>query len=68
MSNNLENSYNWIVSCINSSSNKFQFDCCRTLIELFETMYKDSTNWNNQLKTDLETFLDNLIVKHSIDI
>jgi len=64
----METSFNWLLACINSSTNKFQFDCCRTLIELFETMYRDNPNWNNQLKTDLETQLDNQTVKYSVEV
>lgn len=63
----MEQSYNWILSCINSSSNSFQFKCCTNLIELFLMKYKDSSDIKSKID-DLELALDNQIVRHSVDI
>lgn len=35
----MEQSYAWVLSCIESSTNGFQFRCCKTLIELFKQKY-----------------------------
>jgi hypothetical protein len=38
----MDKSYEWIVSAIQSSNNPFHIDGCRKLIELFKTKYNDS--------------------------
>lgn len=63
----MQTSYEWILSCIKSSSNDFQFKCCATLIELFENMYKDE----QQIKTalsELKYALDNQEIKFSVEV
>lgn len=64
----IEQSYNWIVSCINSSTNKFQFDCCRKLIEYFEAMYKDSNEMSFYSGGELRDLLNLQELKFNIEI
>jgi hypothetical protein len=35
----IQQSYDWIVNCIYSSTNTFHLDCCKTLIELFKKQF-----------------------------
>lgn len=59
----MEQSFEWIVTCIQSCTNNFQLDCCRTLIELFRDMYKyeeDAYKYLDKLSDEIierETFL-----------
>ena len=59
----MEQSFEWIVTCIQSCTNDFQLDCCRTLIELFRDMYKDEEEvygYLDKLQSELierQTFL-----------
>lgn len=39
----METSFNWIMSNINTCTNKFQLDCCATLVELFKRKYGDDS-------------------------
>ena len=64
----MEHSFSWIMSCIESSTNAFQFKCCQTLIGLFETMYKDTVDNIQQMVTDLEFELYEQKIKHGIEI
>lgn len=64
----MEQTYFWIISIIESSSNKFQFKCCSTLIELFEAKYKDYPNWAQEMADDLRGQLDNQTVKYSVEV
>lgn len=59
----MEEAYFWILSCIESSKDGFQFKCCATLIELFEAMYKAENE-----TIDLKFALDEKKIKHGIEI
>ena len=36
----MHESYDWIVGCIYSCKNQFHIDCCKKLIDLFESQFK----------------------------
>jgi len=40
----IQESFNWLRQCILSSWTSFHLNCCYTLIELFETQFK---NWDD---------------------
>lgn len=50
----MKDSYKWIIRCILSSTNAFQFLACKTLIDLFDKMYKDKASC-----AELENSLEN---------
>lgn len=63
----MEQSYQWIMNCIESSNNEFQFKCCRTLIGLFDTMYKEESDLWHSL-TELLTAMDKQEIKHRLEV
>lgn len=63
----METSYLWIMNCIESSSNGFQFRCCTTLIKLFEAMYKDE-EWLGERVSELSETLYEQEVKHGVEV
>ncbi len=40
----VQESYDWIVNCIYSSTNQFHLLCCATLVDLFSQKFKGDTN------------------------
>lgn len=60
-------SFAWISSCIESSSNHFQFECCRKLIALFTAKHKDLPNWSKEISDKLEAKLTDQETKHNLD-
>jgi hypothetical protein len=36
-----QKSYEWIINAINSSNNPFHIECCRKLIELYQSKFDD---------------------------
>ncbi len=61
----MEQSYYWVMSCIESSFSSFQFKCCFTLIQLFEAKYKDEELARHSI-TELYTALDKQEIKYSV--
>ena len=59
----MEQSFNWIKSAISTSVSEFHLDCCKTLVSLFVSKYKDEYMFDKawqELMDDLinkETFL-----------
>jgi hypothetical protein len=41
MENQQQKSYEWIVNAIQSSNNPFHIECCRKLIELYQSKFND---------------------------
>lgn len=62
----MKESYEWVSSCIASSTNKFQFDCCKKLIDLFSGMY-GKTEGYPVYEVWLTNQLDDQEVKYSLD-
>lgn len=52
----IQESYDWIVNCIYSCTNEFHLKCCRTLLHLFATQFKE----DNEVDELLDRLLDDL--------
>jgi len=63
----MEKSFLWVLACIQTSSNAFQFTSCHTLIELFEAMYKGDEGIAKYSTIDLKEALHQQEIKHGID-
>lgn len=47
---------NWIKQCINSCTDLFQLECCKTLMQLFEIKYEDAAwEYNHEI---LQVWID----------
>src|SRR5690348_8397623 len=64
---NMEQSYSWVMACIESCFSAFQFSCCYTLIDLFEAKYKEQEG-ARQLQSELYKALINQTIKHSVEV
>jgi hypothetical protein len=62
----MQTSYEWLLACIASSSNTFQFNCCHTLIELFAARFKHEEV--KEAVSKLEDALTQQEIKHSVEV
>ena len=57
----MQRCFEWIKLCINSCTDNFQLECCRTLMQLFEIRFEDAAWQLNreliQIITDKESMM-----------
>lgn len=63
----MEQSFTWVLSCIESSSNEWQFRCCHSLIDLFYLKY-NGEHEAGEFSTALKTKLYDQKIKHGLEV
>jgi len=63
----MEESFNWLKPIINSCQNDFHVICCKNLLELFATKYREEKQFP-MAYIELTTDLNNIILFLKIEV